>query len=87
MASTRFYAVDQINGQIAVLADDEGRSVALPLSRLPEGVSAGCVLSILLDDAGTPAWSSAEIDDAEAKRRSEDAARMQSDPKDRQSDS
>ncbi len=81
MASIRYYAVDKINGQIAVLADDEGRNVALPLSRLPRGVAAGCVLLIRLDNAGTPAWSSAEIDEEEAKRRSEEAARLSAEPK------
>jgi hypothetical protein len=83
MATTRYYAVDQINGQIAVLADDEGRNVALPLARLPKGITAGCVLSISLDNAGTPAWSSAEIDEEEARRRSADAERMNSDLKER----
>lgn len=76
MTSTRYYAVRQINGQIAVLADDEGRSVALPLARLPKGVATGCVLSITLDKAGTPAWASAEIDENEAIRRSDDAERL-----------
>lgn len=75
MASTRYYAVDQLNGQIAVLADDEGRSVALPVSRLPKGVKKGSVLSIHLDNAGTPSWSSAEIDADEAKRRADEAER------------
>ena len=83
MPSTRYYAVDQINGPIAVLADDEGRNVALPLARLPKGVSAGCVLSIRLDNAGTPAWSTAEIDEEEARRRSADAVRFDSDLKER----
>jgi hypothetical protein len=83
MASTRYYAVDQISGQIAVLADDEGRNVALPLARLPKGISAGCVLSIRLDNAGTPAWSTAEIDVEEASRRSDDAKRMGTGEKDR----
>jgi len=73
MASNRYYAVDHVNGQIAVLADDEGRSVALPLTRLPKGVTKGSVLSIRLDNAGTPSWSSAEIDDDEARRRLEEA--------------
>ncbi len=84
MASIRYYAVDKINGQIAVLADDEGRNVALPLSRLPKGVTAGCVLSISLDNAGTPAWSSAEIDEEEAKRRSEEAARLSAESKEKE---
>ena len=83
MSSIRYYAVDQITGQIAVLADDEGRNVALPLARLPKGISAGSVLSIRLDNAGTPAWSTAEIDDAEAKRRSEEAERLESEMKER----
>jgi hypothetical protein len=83
MASTRYYAVDQINGQIAVLADDEGRNIALPLARLPKGVSTGCVLSIRLDNAGTPAWSTAEIDEEEAQRRSADADRLNSELKER----
>ncbi len=76
MATTRFYAVDQLNGQIAVLADEKGRSVALPIARLPKGITEGCVLSIRLDSAGTPAWSTAEIDEDEAQRRSADAARL-----------
>ena len=82
MASTRYYAVDHVNGQIAVLADDEGRSVALPLARLPEGVAKGKVLSIRLDNAGTPSWSTAEIDEEEAKRRLGDAERSDRELKD-----
>ncbi len=76
MASTRYYAVYQLNGQIAVLADDEGKSVALPVSRLPKGVKKGSVLSIHLDNAGTPSWSTAEIDEDEAKRRADEAERL-----------
>ena len=83
MASTRYYAVNQINGQIAVMADDEGRNVALPLARLPKGVTTGCVLSIRLDNAGTPAWSTAEIDEAEAARRSEAAERLDAERQER----
>ncbi len=83
MASTRYYAVDQLNGQIAVLADDEGRSVALPVARLPKGVTKGSVLSIRLDNAGTPSWSSAEIDEDEAKRRTDEAERMDKELKDK----
>ncbi len=83
MASTRYYAVAQLNGQIAVLADDEGRSVALPVARLPKGVTKGCVLAIRLDNAGTPAWSSAEIDEDEAKRRTEETDRLNEESKDR----
>jgi hypothetical protein len=83
MASNSYYAVARINGQIAVLADDQGRNVALPLSRLPKGLTAGCVLSIRLDNAGTPAWSSAEIDYEEARRRIEDAERLENELKDR----
>ena len=84
MATSRYYAVDRINGQIAVLADDEGRHVALPLARLPRGVTRGTVLSIPLDRAGTPAWSSAEIDEEEAKRRAAEAERLRKGLKERQ---
>ena len=83
MASTRYYAVDQLNGQIAVLADDEGRSVALPVARLPKGVKKGCVLLIRLDNAGTPAWSSAEIDEDEAERRVAENERLTKELKDK----
>ena len=76
MSSTRYYAVDQLNGRIAVLADDEGRSVALPVARLPKGVTKGCVLLIRLDNAGTPAWSSAEIDEDEASLRAAEAEKL-----------
>ena len=83
MASTRYYTVDQLNGQIAVLADDDGRSVALPVARLPKGVKKGSILAIRLDNAGTPSWSSAEIDEDEAKRRSEETERLNEELKDK----
>lgn len=83
MASTRYYAVERLNGQIAMLADDDGRSVALPLARLPKGVKKGCVLSIRLDNAGTPSWSSAEIDEEEAERRIAEAERLKDELRDK----
>lgn len=77
MASTRYYSMMNLSGQIALLADEEGRSVALPLTRLPDGMSVGSVLSVPLDNAGTPSWSAASIDRAEEDRRRDDEKRLE----------
>ena len=68
----RYYAVTRINAQVALLADDDGSQIAVPLNRLPRGTASGAVLLVPLDHAGTPAWSQATIDAEEAKRRLRD---------------
>ncbi len=83
MPARHFFAVDRIEGQIARLVDDEERRIAVPVVRLPRGVTAGDVLSIPLDDAGTPAWSAARIDADEAKRRLGEAKRLLKEMKER----
>lgn len=40
------YSVDRIEGNAAVLVDDDGRSVSVPVSQLPEAVVAGDILSL-----------------------------------------
>ncbi len=38
------YSVDRLEGNIAVLVDDEGNSLSLPLAALPKGTRAGAIL-------------------------------------------
>ncbi len=68
----RYYAITSINGPTAVLVDDDGHRVAVPLNRLPRAVSRGSLLLVPLNSAGTPAWSDAGIDEEEAERRLRD---------------
>ena len=70
---TENYYVDRIVGGVAVLLRDDNQRTSIPLSRLPSGIKKGAVLRVPLDHAGTPSWPSAEIDDAEVKRRARKA--------------
>jgi len=64
-----YYAVDRIEGKIAVLVADEGTAVDVPKRRLPNGVREGSVLQVPVGDDGSPDWSSAVLDEAERERR------------------
>ncbi len=44
MFEIRTYSVDRIEGEVAVLVDDDGRSVPIPVSQLPASVCSGDVL-------------------------------------------
>ena len=68
----RYFAVTRIDGPTALLVDDDGHQIAVPLTRLPRTVSRGSLLSVPLDSAGTPAWSDSWIDEEEARRRLSD---------------
>jgi len=63
------YAVDRIEGQVAVLVGDAATTVNVPESMLPPGAGEGSVLHVPLDGDGNPDWSSAVIDEAERERR------------------
>jgi len=76
MITERFYAVDRIEGTIAVLSDDDGRSATVPLERLPSGVEEGIVLRVALASANVPNWSRAAIDQTETKRRKQEAEEL-----------
>ncbi|KPJ96072.1 MAG: hypothetical protein AMS18_01700 [Gemmatimonas sp. SG8_17] len=69
MNPPRYYAVEQINGDVAVLLDDDRRPIAVPLNRLPRSTQQGALLAIPLDLSGTPSWSDARVDVAETRRR------------------
>ncbi len=74
MTPRRYYAVEQINGGVAVLLDDDRRPIAVPLSRLPRSTQQGALLAIPVDLFGTPSWSDARVDVAETRRRIQNVA-------------
>lgn len=67
-----FYAVDRIEGSVAVLVADDGSTIDVSRSELPARVREGTVLRVALDN-GSPDWSSAELDERERQRRLKDA--------------
>ena len=67
--SNVFYAVDRLEGQMAVLVGDDETTVDLPRRNLPARVREGTVLRVELGADGRPDWASAKIDDQERERR------------------
>jgi hypothetical protein len=76
MASELIYAVDRIQHRTAVLVDDGGHYVLVPCSRLPRELKESDVLRVPVDDANTPDWGRAEIDEEEGERRRGEAGRV-----------
>ena len=68
-----FYAVDRIEDGLAVLIGDADEELLLRLTELPKGTREGTVLRVARDAAGKADWSSAQIDEAEARRRKQEA--------------
>lgn len=68
-----FYTVDRIEGAIAVLVGDDGVGMDVPTQTFPLRLHEGVVLRVRMHAAGTPDWSSAEIDPAERERRVNEA--------------
>jgi hypothetical protein len=68
--------IDRIEGAVALLADDRGGGITLPLERLPGGHvwAEGLVVRVPLDTTGRPDWRSAQPDHAETRRRLDDGA-------------
>ncbi len=64
-----YYAVDRMEGTVAVLVADDGTTVDVPRRRLPSGVREGSVLQVSVGEDGSLDWSSAELDEAERERR------------------
>jgi hypothetical protein len=74
MPSPEYFVVDRIEGPLAVVVSDDGRTFDVPRDQLPPGSHEGSVLR--LDSAGSkPDWSQALIDDAERARRQREARR------------
>jgi hypothetical protein len=65
-----YYVIDRIEGKIAVIVADDGRTFEVARGDLPHGSREGTVLRA--GDAD-PDWSQAQIDEAEGRRRLEQA--------------
>jgi DUF3006 family protein len=72
-----FYVIDRIEGRIAVIVGDDGRSFDVPRDRLPKGCREGTVLRLEAESDRDPDWSLAVIDEAERARRIAQAREMQ----------
>ena len=63
------YAVDRMEGKIAVLVADDGTAVDVRRPMLPAGAREGSVLLVPVGSDGSPNWTDAELDEAERERR------------------
>ena len=70
------FAVDRIEGDLAVLSGDDGVQVEALLKLLPPGLSEGMVLVVSLGPSGELDWETARIDAAEAAARMERASEI-----------
>ena len=66
MSTERLYVVDRIEGEVAVLIDEDQRSVDAPLDRFQVPLHEGLALRVPIGDKGAPQWGKAEIDRREA---------------------
>ena len=71
-----FYAVDRLEGSIAVLVSDSGATLQMPQVELPTGLREGAVLRVRFGAQNLPDWSSAVIDKKEEERRLREAKQM-----------
>ncbi len=76
-----FFAVDRLEGNIAVLVSDKGQTIEMPRLELPEGLREGAVLRVRFGAQNVPDWSSAVIDKEEEKRRLKEAKEILDDMK------
>ena len=67
-----FYAIDRLEGDLAVLIADDETTVEVSKKDLPKRVREGTVLRVSLSGK-KPDWSTAKIDETERLRRLEDA--------------
>ena len=70
------FAVDRIEGELAVLSGDDGVQVEALLKLLPPGLSEGMVLVMALGPSGEVDWETARIDADEAAARMERASEI-----------
>jgi DUF3006 family protein len=68
-----YYVIDRIEGDVAVIIADDGRSFDVPKGGVPTGCREGTVLRIDTADRVSPDWTCAVIDEAERVRRLEQA--------------
>ena len=67
------YTVDRIEGELAILVGDSGEEHSVQLHQLPGGTTEGTVLRLIRDADGLLDWQSAQIDQTESKRRTQEA--------------
>jgi len=76
MTRTLIFAVDRLEGRVAVLIADDGRELDVPRAKLPkDGRREGAIVNVELDQLNEPIWSTARVDRDEEHRRREDARR------------
>ena len=74
MTRTLTFAVDRLEGDIAVLVGDDGRQLDIPRRQLPkDGQREGAVLRVEINEEGEPVWGHARVDREEERRRIADA--------------
>jgi hypothetical protein len=66
------YAVDRLEGELAVLVGDDDLEFTVPRRVLPLGVREGSILRVPVRDQG-PDWSRAVVDEVERRRREVEA--------------
>ena len=71
-----FFAVDRIEGDLAVLSGDDGVQVEVLLKLLSPGLSEGMVLVVSLGPSGEVDWETARKDADEAAARMERASEI-----------
>lgn len=76
MPTERFYAVDRVSREDALLISDAGDEVMVPLSELPAASREGCVLRVPVGPSGELDWPEARIDDEETVRRRAEAEKL-----------
>jgi hypothetical protein len=72
----RFYAVDRVTSDKAIVVDDEGRAQSVPLTRFKGGIAETMVLRVPIDDSGEPDWAAATVDPDETERRRRKSAQF-----------
>jgi len=68
MSDWRYFSVDRLEGDFAVLVGDDRSSIDVPLRVLPAGIREDQVLRVPVA-GGAPQWAQAAPDDAERSRR------------------
>jgi hypothetical protein len=64
-----YFAVDRIEGRVAVLIGDTGTQHEVLRKQLPKGTAESSVLLVELDGTGRPNWTGARLAPAERERR------------------
>ncbi len=82
----RFYMVDRISAREAVLVDDQGRAVTIPLGHFRRGIAENMVLRVPVEDGTTLDWASATVDQDETERRALRAHAMLEQLREREAD-